>query len=374
MPQFFHLENYAARRARRRRPSTARARTSWASEWDDAGGRRDRGLPARPRAAEGAAARSRSRATPSAGARCSASSGCLACHNLAPYAGRGAADQATSRCRSTARTSTGRPARRRDQARPRRGSTTGSRTPSAYWPETRMPNLRLSDQDAADITAYVMEDPDGAFHDVPQGWEPRTVGDARRPDARGAARAGALVLLRARAAPRSSRRLGGRGSRAPLERPAHAEGRGRREARRATTAASPATRSRAWRTMMPIGTELSNWGSKTVDKLDFGFAARRRAGRLDPGWITSTARAGSSRSCTRRAPTTASKVKNPHEKLRMPWFDFTDEQVHAIATFVRRPGQRRGPAREAWCPTPEQSSRWTPACAPCARRTASAAT
>ena len=28
--------------------------------------------------------------------------------------------------------------------------------PAAYWSETRMPNLRLSDQDAADVTAYIL--------------------------------------------------------------------------------------------------------------------------------------------------------------------------------------------------------------------------
>ncbi|MEM7516492.1 MAG: c-type cytochrome, partial [Planctomycetota bacterium] len=47
------------------------------------------------------------------------------------------------------------------------------KNPAEYWPETRMPNLRLSDQDAADITAYVMEDPDSVFTDTPPGWEPQ---------------------------------------------------------------------------------------------------------------------------------------------------------------------------------------------------------
>ena len=38
-----------------------------------------------------------------------------------------------------------------------------------------MPNLRLSDQEAADITAYIMEDPDGYFRDVPEGWAPKRI-------------------------------------------------------------------------------------------------------------------------------------------------------------------------------------------------------
>ena len=45
--------------------------------------------------------------------------------------------------------------------------------PHAYWSETNMPDLRLSNQDAADVTAYIMEDPDGIFTDVPDGWQPQ---------------------------------------------------------------------------------------------------------------------------------------------------------------------------------------------------------
>ena len=43
-----------------------------------------------------------------------------------------------------------------------------------------MPNLRLSDQDAADVTSYMMEDPDGIFT-MPEGWELLTLPTTWRP-------------------------------------------------------------------------------------------------------------------------------------------------------------------------------------------------
>jgi mono/diheme cytochrome c family protein len=83
----------------------------------------------------------------------------------------------------------------------------------------------------------------------------------------------------------------------------------------------------------PIGTELTNWGSKTVDKLDFGFAYKKAlAGRekLDynyrEGWLMR--KFGHPRSFD------LEKVKNPIEKLRMGWFGLADEQIQALATFV----------------------------------------
>ena len=80
--------------------------------------------------------------------------------------------------------------------------------------------------------------------------------------------------------------------------------------------------------MMPIGTELTSWGSKTVDKLDFGFGAHLFG--LDPqyreGWLA--------QKLSRPRSFDLEKVKNPTEKLRMPWFRFSEDEVQAISTFV----------------------------------------
>ena len=79
---------------------------------------------------------------------------------------------------------------------------------------------------------------------------------------------------------------------------------------------------------MPIGTELSNWGSKTVDKLDFGFGEQLFGLNHEyrEGWLMQKLHAP--RSFDQQ------KVKNPTEKLRMPWFRFAEDEVQALATFV----------------------------------------
>jgi mono/diheme cytochrome c family protein len=190
-----------------------------------------------------------------------------------------------------------------------------------------MPNLRLPDQDAADIAAYMIEDPDGMFHEVPQGWEAKA-SPADVETLREQARWFFNKLGRGEV----ERRLAG-------ESPNHrwddvdelkiAVG----EQLVMNQGCFSCHEISGMESDMPIGTELTNWGSKTVDKLDFGFAAYKNLGgrpQLDheyrEGWLMRKLHAPRSFDLE--------KVKNPKEKLRMPYFAFTDEQVHAIATFV----------------------------------------
>ncbi|HVS17478.1 MAG TPA: cytochrome c [Planctomycetota bacterium] len=323
MPQFFHLENFAADQVVTV-ADYGQGRAMLGGEWDDAAVEAvvafllDRApkqpYPALPVEGDVEQGRETMRLV-----------GCWACHNAAPFGGE--------------------PAPTRDLALEERGSNEHGpnlrgvatkinrewlfawlKDPAAYWPETRMPDLRLSDQEAADIAAYIMEDPDGIFRDVPEGWEPtaKRLEDAKLRE----------VLAE------QARWYFSRESRSTLR--ARLEGR------------DPANR---WddleelkvavgekvvghygcfscheiagmQDMMPIGTELSNWGSKTVDKLDFGFGTELFG--LDhsyrEGWLEQKLHAP--RSFDQK------KVKNPSEKLRMPWFNFTDDEVHAIATFV----------------------------------------
>ena len=89
----------------------------------------------------------------------------------------------------------------------------------------------------------------------------------------------------------------------------------------------------AWNKACRSGTELSNWGSKTVDKLDFGIAYRKELAGL-PKLDHDYREEFLGRKLHRPRSYDLEKVKNPKEKLRMPEFGFTDEQVDALITFV----------------------------------------
>ncbi|MFT7676341.1 MAG: cytochrome c2/plastocyanin [Planctomycetota bacterium] len=262
--------------------------------------------------------------------------GCFACHNTAPWDGEDS--QLGNRSDEIGRYN--------DKGPNLRGVTTKLnkewlfhwlKNPSDYWPDTNMPNLDLTDQDAADITAYMMEDPDGVFGDTPEAWSV----ESKSMD---------LEVLQEQA-----RWFFTKSGRAALERRFSGED---SENDWSTVAKlAPAVGEAMVKhygcfschdiagleKMMPIGAELSEWGTKTVDKLDFGLSYLREltlpaslAGERETlpklnhhyreGWL--------SRKLDHPRSFDLDKVKNPKEKLRMPWFDLTDEQVGAITTFI----------------------------------------
>lgn len=253
-------------------------------------------------------------------------SGCLACHNLAPYPGIAAkTDDLAFQKEGTNEHG---PNLRGVAAKVNREWLYGwIKDPKSYWPATRMPNLRLADQDAADIAAYMIDDPDGLFHEVPEGWTEKA-----SPVDVEALREQARWYFNKLGRGELDRRLKG-------ENPDHRWD----DVEKLKVAVGgqlvlnqgcfSCHEIEGMESEMPIGTELSNWGSKTVDKLDFGFAGYKDLGgrpRLDheyrEGWLMRKLHAPRSFDLE--------KVKNPKEKLRMPYFAFTDEQVEAIATFV----------------------------------------
>ena len=199
--------------------------------------------------------------------------------------------------------------------------------PTSYWEGTRMPNLRLSDQDAADITAYIMEDPDGTFHDVPAGWEP----ESRETD---------LLVLQ-----EQSRWFYGKLGRIELDRRLKGENsefRWDQEGPLKTAVGEAWIRNQGcfschlvsgMENDMPVGTELTNWGSKTVDKLDFGLTDKKEVGGL-PKLDHHYREAWLERKLRRPRVYDLDRIKNPKEKLRMPFFDLSEEEAQAIATFV----------------------------------------
>lgn len=255
-------------------------------------------------------------------------SGCLACHNMAPWE----EDPNLPRDLALERRDTN------EHGPNLRGIATKVdprwlyawiKDPAALWSETRMPNLRLSDQDAADIVAYITEDPDGYFSDVPEGWEegvPASDPVALREMARWFfSRDGRTVV---------EERLesGEWADLATLEVQVGEKLVGH-------YGCFSCHEISGMEDMQPIGADLTNWASKTVDKLDYGFMhevlaeqhgwgyyKKKHFKEYREGWLMQKLHAP--RSFDRR------KVKNPIEKLRMPWFEFEDEQVHAITTFV----------------------------------------
>jgi cbb3-type cytochrome oxidase cytochrome c subunit len=265
-------------------------------------------------------------------------SGCLGCHNTAPYSDTVAGAPVPPLGGDLAHERNG----ENEMGPNLRGVATKLnanwlyawiKNPADYWPDTRMPNLRLSDQAAADITAYLLEDPDKVFTDVPQGWKPAV------PQA-------SLDVLQEQA-----RWFFTRDGRTALE--ARFEGKDpqHRWDRLADVQVAVGEKYvlhqgcyschevQGMETMMPIGAELTTWASKTVDKLDFAFIPEIKGKPL--GWGIHEIQNYKSYHNNfleqkLHAPRSydQQKIKNPTEKLRMPYFGFTDEQVKALTTFV----------------------------------------
>lgn len=180
------------------------------------------------------------------------------------------------------------------------------RNPRHYWEETYMPDLRLTDQEAADITAWLLGREAAGFDamDIP-GANADQLDDITReflktglPDAMAADRLAGMSeqekLLYS--GERLIRRYGCFGC--------HEIG-GFEEAQK-------------------IGVDLSTWGSKMVTRLDFGYVD---APHTRQGWLEQ--KVASPRSYDQ------GKVKSPGEKLRMPQFGFTDsDQQHVVRNVL----------------------------------------
>ncbi|HED67119.1 MAG TPA: c-type cytochrome [Planctomycetes bacterium] len=332
MPQIFHLENYSAD-TEVAISNYGTGRPMMGDEWSDAA-----------LASVTAFIQSRSatdplpeiplEGDPLRGREVFRLSGCLACHNVAPFTDeeRAEVDDLAQELGGT-----------NEHGPNLRGIATKVapewlyqwiKDPTAYWEGTRMPNLRLPDQDIADIVAYVFDDPDGFFHDVPEGWEPRLTSykrDVLEEQAR-------WFFNRMRPEDLEDKFQGpwkadrdllvAMGERWVLQQGCFSchEIEGLEDANR-------------------IGTELTTWGSKTVDKLDFGFIPEifaKEAG-FEPGSEEEYEAVHEFKAYRENflqqklhAPRSfdREKIKNPTERLRMPWFDFTDEEVEALTTFV----------------------------------------
>ena len=324
MPQIFHLENYGADVTVANSEYGA-GRPIMGDEWSDAAiaavsafvrSRADsQPMPEIPLAGDAARGRETFRLV-----------GCLACHNMAPF---GEEERAAEKDGANQRRVTN------EHGPNLRGVATKVKPewlyswikdPQAYWSETRMPNLRLSDQEAADIVAYVFADP--LFQDVPAGWSAGAVGykrDVLEEQARWFFNRDLREDLKQRFQGEwkdDEALLVALGQKWVLAQGCHS-----------------CHQIPGLEDAQPIGTELTTWATKTVDKLDFGFMPEILAEQH--GWNHEQTlefkeyrenfleqKLAEPRSYDRR------KIKNPTERLKMPWFNFTPQQIEAITCFV----------------------------------------
>ena len=183
------------------------------------------------------------------------------------------------------------------------------KNPKGYWHETRMPNLRLSDREAADVTAYLMSLKNDEFM-------------ARsRPALDGALRDKAILEI-----------LEGTLTKGAAKAKFDAM-----DDRTRTLFLGEKTIGRygcfgchnikGFEKTSPIGVELTEEGSKLVERLDFGFQHGKIAHTL-PAWVHLKVKE------PRIYDEGKHETKKPEEWLRMPKFWLSDEEADAVVTAV----------------------------------------
>jgi cytochrome c2 len=227
--------------------------------------------------------------------------GCLACHRVGDDA-RGVGDLASASYRTHGPNLAG----------------TGSkvragwlyawlRDPRSYWHETKMPNLRLSEREAADVTAYLMSLENEAFRSRPR---PPMNGKVRDTIVREYLTAQYTVA-------QADEKL------SAMDDHERTLFLGEKTIGRYGCFGCHVIQ--GFESVSPIGVELTEEGSKMVERLDFGFEEGRIAHTL-PAWLH--------RKLMEPRVFDRGKSKRPEELLRMPKFHFEPEEADAIVTAV----------------------------------------
>ncbi len=154
------------------------------------------------------------------------------------------------------------------------------KNPKAYWPQTKMPSLRLSDREAGSIAKWLAQKTGGLRYEVPAAFRPNTPKDE-------------LATLAA-------------------------EG----KALIAKKGCFGCHDIRGFEEAQKIGADLSEFGAKAVDLLDFGDAVVNPLKQTWYNWIDT-------------------KLRHPriyrYERVdtRMPQFDLSNDEVRALITFLK---------------------------------------
>ena len=171
--------------------------------------------------------------------------------------------------------------------------------------DTRMPNLRLSDEEAAHITSYLLESRNQKFDEMP-------LPPVEEKD---------LDALTIDYMSRKMRHVEANEKLSAMNLEQKFEFVGREVILQQGCFGCHAIG--GFEDMKPIGTELTKEGQKEVDKLYFGFVDIEHTRQA---WFFQKLK--NSRIFDR------GKVVGYHEKLRMPQFGFTDEEAEALTTFL----------------------------------------
>ena len=177
--------------------------------------------------------------------------------------------------------------------------------PKHYSPNTRMPSLRLNDQEASDITAFLLADHNEKFEsNRPPYVKPEAVADLAVNFLTGTMRhEDALKNLNSMSAEEQLEFVGAKMI-------AHQGCFGCHDIK-------------GFEEAKPIGTELTYEGTKDLSRFDFAFS---EIPRTKQAWIFQKIKEPRAYD--------HGKVKPYFEKLKMPNFEFSDEQADAITTFV----------------------------------------
>jgi len=177
--------------------------------------------------------------------------------------------------------------------------------PKSYHADTKMPNLRLSDEEAADIVAYLSTLQN---HDFDQNFLPSVNEEALDE----------IVfdfLAKSKTHAQADRAL------EAMESDDKLQYAGLKLIRH--YGCYSCHNIDGFEKDKPIGTNLSEEGDKTAHDLDFGFV---HVDHTNYGWFTQKLK-------TPRI-FDEGRVKAPDEKLRMPNYAFTDEEIEAVVTVL----------------------------------------
>lgn len=179
------------------------------------------------------------------------------------------------------------------------------KNPKAYHSETRMPSLRLSDQEAADITAFLLSSRNEKFESVQLPLiKPETVDKLAVSYLIGTTRQEDAKAQISKMNPEEKLEFIGK----------------KAIAHQGCFACHDI---KGFETSKPIGTEITEEGSKDIHKLYFGFVHLEETKQA---WFFQKL----------KEPRIFDKGKEVTylEKLRMPQFDFTDAQAESLVTFL----------------------------------------
>ena len=179
------------------------------------------------------------------------------------------------------------------------------KNPKHISPDTRMPNLRLSDEEANHITSYLLQSRNQKFDEL-------SLPKVEEQDAN----AFVLDFLS-----RKMRQTEAADKLSAMNLDEKFEFVGREMILQQGCFGCHSIK--GFEDAKPIGTELTKEGQKEVDRLDFGFVD-----------IEHTRQAWFSQKLKNPRIFDRGKIRGYHEKLRMPQFGFTDEEADALVTFL----------------------------------------